>query len=113
MDRGNRARNRNKHEQACGQSRRRFPLTPPPRSFNPPDWSRFDHFLAQESPQVRSKRLRRLITSAWLLGQTFLADRVQIARNPIIELASRGSVILEYLFQQHSHVASEWQLSRQ
>ena len=61
--------------------------------------------------QVGGQIARRGVTPPRLLCQRLQADRLQIARNAIVELAQALRLVVENLVQQHPEVAAEGELA--
>ena len=95
---------RDGHEQA---RRDRVAAAPVPEPLGPADRPRADRLAVQEAPQVVGELLRGRIAAGGRLGHRLQADRLQVARDLVVELARRPRLVLEDLEDQHPPVAAE------
>jgi hypothetical protein len=72
---------------------------PAPGSFQAPCGSRVDRFAAEPAPQVVGQLVGRWIPSRRLPVHGFQADRLQVARDGVVELARRPGLLLDHLAQ--------------
>ena len=72
-----------------------------------------DRLAAQVAPQVVGQLLRRGVAAGGRLGHRLQADRLQVARDLVVELPRRARLVLEDLEDQHPPVAPERALAGQ
>ena len=86
---------------------------PAPEPFDPADRACADRLAAQEAPQVVGQLPRGGIAPGGRLGHRLQADRLQVARDLVVELPRRPRLVLEDLEDQHPAVAPERPLAGQ
>ena len=101
-----------RHHAHRQQRRQGRPAPAPPRSLLP-DVQRpgQDRLTGQETAQIRRQVRRRLVALARLLGHRLEADHLQRSGNAIVEAARGAGIFVQYLMQQHAHIAAEGQFA--
>ncbi|HVC92132.1 MAG TPA: hypothetical protein VND64_00500 [Pirellulales bacterium] len=84
-----------------------------PGALSPTDTACGDRIAAQKPPQVVTEIRRREVAPPRFLGHRLQANRLQIARDLVVQRARRARFVVEHLVQQHSTAAAERKLAAQ